>query len=66
MSHPFLAASFDIPWSQLTSEHVGADIELALGRANTAIDRIAAQGLQDLNFDNTFLALEAATEELQR
>jgi Zn-dependent oligopeptidase len=63
-AHPFLDPSFQIRWSTLTPEHIRPDIEAALARAKQAIDAIAAQPLDGLNYENTFLALERATEDL--
>jgi len=64
MSHPFLASTFEIPWSQLDAEHVEPDIGLALERAQAAVDAVAAQDLGRLTFESTFLALERSTEGL--
>ena len=64
MPHPFLDSSFAIRWSSLTPEQVEPDLELALARAQTAIDAIAGRDLGALTWENSFLALEAATEEL--
>lgn len=66
MEHPFLNESFYIPWSQLTAEHVRPDIETALSKAQKKIDAIAHQDLKTLTFKNTLLALDNATEELNR
>jgi oligopeptidase A len=63
-AQPFLDSAFLIRWSQLAPEHIAADIEAALARAQTAIDAIAARDPGALTFENTFLALEHATEEL--
>ena len=63
-SHPFLEPSFHIRWSQLSPEHVGPDIKVALGRAEAAIDAITAQDPARLTYASTFLDLERATEEL--
>ena len=63
-NHPFLDVSFHVRWSQLTPAHIGPDIEVALANAEAAIARIVAQVPGELTYDNTFLALERATEEL--
>ena len=63
-ANPFLDPSFEIRWSQLRPELIEPAIATALARAQAAIDAIAARDLGALTFDNTFLALERATEEL--
>jgi oligopeptidase A len=63
--NPFLDPAFQIQWSRLTSEHVVPDIELALERARGRIDAIAAD-TSSVTFENTFLALEEATDELNQ
>ncbi len=63
-SHPFLSASFHIAWSQLTPEHVVPDITEGLIRADAALAQIVARDPQALKYENTFLALERATEDL--
>ncbi len=62
--NPFLVSDFQIRWTALTSGHVVPAIEAALARAQEAIDAIAVRDMRELTFENTFLALEAATEEL--
>jgi oligopeptidase A len=62
--NPYLDASFQIKWSRLTPEHIAPDMELGLERARAAINRICALELDSVTFENTFLALESATEEL--
>jgi len=64
MPHPFLDPSFEIRWSGLTPEHVKPDIAAALVRAQERIEAIAGRDLGAVSFENTFLALEGATEEL--
>ncbi|HWA08288.1 MAG TPA: M3 family metallopeptidase [Opitutaceae bacterium] len=64
MDNPFLDSRFEIRWSQLTPERIAPAIETALGRAQAAIDAIAAQDPAGLDYERTFLALEQATEEL--
>src|SRR5512133_136084 len=63
-ANPFLNPDFAIRWSELKPELIGPAIELALQRAQSAIDEIAARPLSDLTYENSFLALEHATEEL--
>ncbi|RME70508.1 MAG: M3 family peptidase [Verrucomicrobia bacterium] len=53
-------------WSQLTPEHVQPDITLALERARARLDAIKSVAPEAATFENTFLALEDATEELNR
>ncbi|KAF0094635.1 MAG: oligopeptidase A [Puniceicoccaceae bacterium 5H] len=65
MEHPFLDDRLEIRWSQLTPERVQPDIELALKQAQAAVDTIAQRDPLTLTFENTFHALEAATEQLQ-
>ncbi len=63
-THPFLDSSFQVRWSQLAAEHVVPDIEEALAQAEAALARIATRGLAEVNYENTFRALEDATEGL--
>jgi oligopeptidase A len=63
-AHPFLDSDFHIRWSELTAERIGPDLEVALRRAQAAIDAIASQDERALSYESTFLALERATEEL--
>lgn len=64
MEHSFLDPAFHVPWSELRPESVEPSIDQALATASSHIDRIAAQDRAGLSFENTFLALEAATEPL--
>ncbi|MEO7414448.1 MAG: M3 family metallopeptidase, partial [Opitutaceae bacterium] len=61
---PFLDPAFTIRWSELTPELIEPAISLALTRAEKSVDEIATRELQNLTYENTFLALERATEEL--
>lgn len=65
-SHPFLCRDFHIEWSKLTPDHIIADVSLAIetGRAN--IETIKAITPEEATFENTFGALESATEDLDR
>jgi Zn-dependent oligopeptidases len=62
--NPFLNSSFHIRWSELTSDRIEAGIGEALTRAEAAVDAIAKRPVAEANFENTFLGLEQATEEL--
>jgi oligopeptidase A len=66
MANPFLETDFEIRWSQLTPERIAPAIEQALAEAQSSIDRIAAAELSPVLFENTFLALEKATEALNQ
>ncbi|HWL14762.1 MAG TPA: M3 family metallopeptidase, partial [Opitutus sp.] len=57
---------FHIRWSALQPADIEPALSLALQRAQAAIDVIATQPLDALNYENTFLALEHATEELNQ
>ncbi|MES2694215.1 MAG: M3 family metallopeptidase [Verrucomicrobiota bacterium] len=63
-ANPFLDSSFHIRWSQLTPEQIGPAIETLLGEAQATVDAIAKRDLGSLTYENTFLALEHATEAL--
>lgn len=64
MDNPFLDRSFQIAWSQLTADRVGPAVEAALADAEAALARIAALPVGSVSYQNTFLALEQATELL--
>jgi len=63
-SNPFLDSAFEIRWSQLKPELIVPAIDAALAGAQAAVDAVAAQPLAEVTFENTFLALERATEPL--
>ncbi|MEY2880388.1 MAG: hypothetical protein RLZZ15_2768 [Verrucomicrobiota bacterium] len=65
-ANPFLDPSFVVPWPRLTPELIAPAIDEALANAQAAIDAIATRDLGGLSFENTFLALEHATEPLNR
>ena len=64
--HPFLADEFHIRWSQLVPEKVESDIEAGITEAQAHIDGICAVSPADASYENTFAALELATEALSR
>jgi oligopeptidase A len=64
MDNPFLSRSFQVPWSQLTSDQVEPAIEAALADAEAALAHIVARPVGEADYTNAFLALEQATELL--
>ena len=64
--NPFVAPDFEIRWSQHTPELVAPAIRTALSGAQASIDAIVALHKGKLTYENTFLALENATDELTR
>jgi len=64
MSNPYLRDDFRIRWPELTANHVVPAVNAALGRAESALAAITAVDLAAVTFENTFLALERVTEEL--
>lgn len=66
MAHPFLDSAFHIPWQSLTPERVQPDIERALAEAEERLEALASTPLDKVSFENSFLALESATEDLSR
>ena len=66
MNHPYLDPSFLISWSRLTPEAIKPDITEAISRAKTNIQAICDLPLDSLTYENTFGALEKASEDLNR
>ena len=64
--HPFLSEDFLVRWSTLVPDAVEADITHGLELSKKNIEAICAQDADSLTYESTFLALEAATEDLGR
>lgn len=64
--HPFLAPDFHVRWSTLTPEHIEPDIRHALELSKQAVAAICGQDPSIATYESTFLALEQATEVLNR
>lgn len=64
MDNPFLDRSFLIRWSQLTADRVVPAVGHALAAAEEAIAAITRLDPATANFQNTFLALEDASDLL--
>lgn len=64
--HPFLAEDFHVRWSTLVPEAVEPDITAGLELSKKNIAAICEQDPDSLTYESTFLALEAATEDLGR
>jgi oligopeptidase A len=65
-SHPFLATDFQIKWSTLTPDHIPADVTKAIEIGKKNIEAIKTVQPDEATFENTFGALEVATEDLDR
>jgi len=63
--NPVLDPSFHIRWAALTPDLVGPSIDEAIGRAEAALRKIEAD-LGPPTFESTFLALDRATDGLNR
>lgn len=64
--HPFLNPDFQIRWSSLVPQAVEPDIRHALESARRNIEAICAIDPAEATYENSFLALEQATEALNR
>ena len=64
--HSFLDPRFHIRWSTLTPESVEPDIRHALALAESCLEAIRSADQDSLTYENTFAALEKATEPLGR
>jgi oligopeptidase A len=61
--NPLLSVQFHIPFDKISPEHVEPGISLLIEQAQQRIDAIVADQ-SERTFENTMLALEAATENL--
>jgi oligopeptidase A len=66
MTNPFRENSFHIRWSQLAASQVDPGITGAIEDAQRALDRVAAAEISAVTYENTILALEAATLDLSQ
>ena len=62
-ANPLLNLSFRIPFDQIRAQHVQPAVAELLREARQRIDRLAADP-EPRSFDNTLMALDAATEPL--
>src|ERR1022692_855058 len=62
---PILDSAFHIRWSELTPDRVEPSIDEAMGRAQAALRAIEGRA-GGLTFENTYLALDEATDALNR
>jgi oligopeptidase A len=65
-THPFLATDFAIRWSTLTPEQVVVDVPAAIKQAKEGIADIKQVPTGEEDYQNTFAALESATDSLNR
>jgi oligopeptidase A len=66
MTHPFLAEDFHINWSTLTPDHISADVTKAIETGKANIAKVKSVAPDEATFENTFGALENATDDLDR
>lgn len=66
MTHPFLADDFHINWSTLTPDHISADVTAAIEAGKANIAKVKSVTPEAATFENTFGALETATDDLDR
>ncbi|MDR2435740.1 MAG: M3 family metallopeptidase [Puniceicoccales bacterium] len=64
--HPFLAEGSFANWQTLSPAHIESDVRMAIAEAQRNIDAIAAMPKKSLSFGNTILALEHASDLLDR
>lgn len=65
MNHPFIDNSLTPKWSLMTPAQVKTDIEYVLTQAEKKLQLIRDQNPQSLNYNNTLLALETASEDVE-
>ncbi|MDA7881117.1 M3 family metallopeptidase [Akkermansiaceae bacterium] len=65
-AHPFCAEEFQIRWSTLTPDHVKDDVTFSIEKGKANIEAIKSVTPEEATFENTFGALECATEDLDR
>src|SRR5580700_8558035 len=61
--NPLFTVSFHVPFDRIRAEHVEPGIKTLVGQAQERIDAIVHDASEP-SFDNTMLALERATENL--
>lgn len=62
--NPFLSPDFHVRWSELVPEAVEPDIQLGLEEAKANIETICDVAPEAATYENTFLALENASDAL--
>lgn len=65
-SHPFFSDQYHIPWDLLTADKVEADIDAALKTAEANLEKIRQLDESEVTYENTFHALEFASQDLDR
>lgn len=65
-NHPFIADDYHIKWSTLTPGHIEPDIDAALAASEKNLEAIRRLDAAEATYENTFAALETATEDLER
>lgn len=65
-NHPFIADDYHIKWDALTPDHIEPDIDVALEASEKNLEAIRQLDDAAVTYENTFAALETATEDLER
>ena len=64
--HPFIANDYHIKWDSLTPDYIEPDIDAALAISEQNLNAIRLVNDAEVTYENTFAALESATEDLER
>lgn len=65
-TYPFLSDDYHIRWSTLTPDQVEKDMMQGIALAEMRLEAIRKLDPSEVTLENTFLALESATDELNR
>ncbi len=65
-NYPFISDDYHIRWSTLTPDSVERDIKQGIALAEERLAVIRKLDVGEVSLENTFMALESATEELGR
>ncbi|ELP88862.1 oligopeptidase A, putative [Entamoeba invadens IP1] len=61
MEHPFFQQEEPFDFSVMTADHIVTDVDLAFKKCTENLDQIHTRAMEEVNFENTVVALELAT-----